>query len=119
MSEVGENLFGKWLSGQLKNRRWTQAELARRANMSRSAINGVIQGVRRPGRDFLGALAKALTLPPEEIFQAAGVIENSNERPITFAEWVQLFLDADEDTQKELLDYARFAIERKKVLGQD
>jgi transcriptional regulator with XRE-family HTH domain len=119
MTDVGENLFGKWLHVQLKNRKWTQAELARRANLSRSAINGVIQGVRRPGRDILGALAKALTLPPEEIFAAAGVIDNPTERPIAFAEWVQLFLDADDNTQKELLDYARFAMERKKPLGED
>ena len=66
--------FGQWLEKKLMEAGFSQSELARRAEMSRGAINGVIKGVRHPGNGMLLAISKALNISREEVFQAAGYI---------------------------------------------
>lgn len=112
--EIKNNNFGTWLKDVLISRGWSQAELARRANLSKSAINGVIKGTRNPGRDFIIVLAKALTLPPEELLYAMEGGTNYNSLSIEYAEWIQIYREADVDLRRELLDLARYWLERKK-----
>jgi transcriptional regulator with XRE-family HTH domain len=71
--------FPAWLQDQLNRKKWTQADLARYANTTRSAINGLIQGTRRPGPDLCQAIAYALGLPPEIVFRVAGLLPNKLE----------------------------------------
>jgi transcriptional regulator with XRE-family HTH domain len=66
--------FAEWLANEMNRRQWSQAELARRAGTSRSAINGLITGVRGPGPDLSNAIAHAFNLPAEDVYRAAGLL---------------------------------------------
>lgn len=70
--DIDKYAFGRWLESKLAELDISQAEVARRAEYSRGAINGVITGSRHPGTQMLAAISKALNLPPEEVLQAAG-----------------------------------------------
>ena len=66
--------FAIWLEEQLKEQGISQAELARRADVTRGAINGILTGARGPGVDLAKGIAKALKLPPEQVLRAAGLL---------------------------------------------
>jgi len=106
--------FGTWLKNAIKECGWSQAELTRRANVSRSAINGIINGNRNPGRDLLLAFSMALNLPAEELFQAIGGRKFYDRHEAEYAEWIKIFLNADDVLRKELLDLAWFWNDRKR-----
>lgn len=66
--------FADWLENELVKREISQAELARRAGVTRSAINGVLTGYRGIGVEMCNGIAKALGIPPDEVFRAAGFL---------------------------------------------
>ena len=107
--------FGVWLQGQLDNRGWTQARLARRSGVSTGQIARVINGTRAPGPDFCRAVAKALDLPEELVFRQAGLLspEGKKENPPNLAEWIHIFIQASPDKRNEMLDLARFFSRKK------
>lgn len=59
------------------------------------------------------AISKALNVPAETVYRAAGLLPNKPEDPPGFAEWVHLFLNADEDQREEMLEYARFKAQQQ------
>jgi transcriptional regulator with XRE-family HTH domain len=63
-----------WLNTELQERGWTHRELARRANVSQSAVSSVLAGQRNAGWDFCAAIARALGKPPEEVFRLAKLL---------------------------------------------
>jgi|SRR3990172_2374270 len=70
---VDKSDFAVWLEAQLKEQGITQAELARRAGVTRAAINGILTGARGPGVDLCNGIARALKLPPETVYRVAGI----------------------------------------------
>ena len=66
--------FGEWLSLQLNERRWRQADLARAANLDSAVISNLVNGRRGPGEDTCRAIAHAFGLPAESIYRAAGLL---------------------------------------------
>lgn len=67
--------FPSWLLQELEKRGWLQAELARRASLSRQAISDYINGKRRNyNSGALVSIAKAFDLPPGVVFRAAGIM---------------------------------------------
>ena len=59
-----KNTFSQWILDQLDDRDWSQAELARRAGISRTAISDVISGNANAGYNLCSLhAAKALELP--------------------------------------------------------
>ena len=103
--------FGIWLLGEIDHRGWRQADLARRAGVTTGGLNGVITGDRKPGRDMLVALARALSLPVDEMYRAAGILPESN-TPAGYAELQQLYLHTNDKTRQEILEYARWQVEK-------
>ncbi len=71
--------FSDWLVIQLNDKGWSQAELSRQAGVSRAAISAVIVGTRNPGNDLCEAIARALKLPPETVFRAAGILPKNHQ----------------------------------------
>lgn len=67
--------FSDWLLAQLKERDWSQAELARRSSVSRAAISDVLSEKRGIGSDLAAAIALGLGIPEEEVFRAAGLLK--------------------------------------------
>jgi transcriptional regulator with XRE-family HTH domain len=73
-NKMGKFLFGQWLEITLQEHELTQSQLARMAGVTRGAINGILSGARGPGPELCLAIAKALNIPPEEIFREAGLL---------------------------------------------
>jgi transcriptional regulator with XRE-family HTH domain len=66
--------FSEWLSARLSERNLSQAELARRAGVTQATISLVLSENRNPGTEFCEKVARALRMPPEEVFRAAGLL---------------------------------------------
>lgn len=66
--------FSDYLLDELKVKDWSQADLAKKAGVSRAAISDILSGRRSPGVDLCTAIADALDLPPETVFRAAGLL---------------------------------------------
>lgn len=69
-----ENNFPDWLRERLKDKGWTNAELARQSGISPAQITRVLNGDRGFGEQSLTAIAKAFNLPAEEVFRIAGTL---------------------------------------------
>jgi transcriptional regulator with XRE-family HTH domain len=70
--------FGDWLNDELTKRGWPQAELARRARVSRTSISDVISGKAKIGANVAKSIANALTLPEEEVFRQANILPKAD-----------------------------------------
>jgi len=105
-----KNTLSTFLNEELNKRGWSQRELARRAHLSPTSISEVMAGKRGPGKRFCQAVAKALQVPAEQIFQAAGIIEP----PLTTSLFIELTTIAkslSEANQKKLIEYAQFLLQ--------
>ena len=98
--------FSKWLQEEIDKREWTQADLARKTNLSRAAVSQVLSENRRPGPEFCRATAHALDLPEEEVFRQAGLLSPKLEEPPGLGKWIRMFILADEDERDRMLDIA-------------
>lgn len=107
--------FSDWLNEQMRQRDLSQSELARMSKVSQSQISLVLNRDRKPGTDFCTAIAHALRLPTEDVFRAAGLLPPppSNEPP-TLAEWIEIFMQADEKTREDLLNYAQYRADQER-----
>ncbi len=56
----------------MDERGWNAAELARRTEIARGPISGILNGLRNPGPDLCIAIAKGLNVPRSEVFKARG-----------------------------------------------
>lgn len=63
----GENMNRKKLFALMADKGLTQADLADKAGLSRTAIYGVITKGRKPTPPTLGKIAKALGVKPSEL----------------------------------------------------
>lgn len=68
------NKFSEWLDAQMQAKNLSQSQLAKRAGVTRSAINGILREARGPGVDLLQGLARALDIPIEEVYRAASIL---------------------------------------------
>jgi transcriptional regulator with XRE-family HTH domain len=67
--------FADWLLDELKERGWSQADLARASHLSRTAISNYLSQQRsNPDEAALRAIASAFDYPPETLFRAAGLL---------------------------------------------
>lgn len=66
--------FSDWLLNELKERNMSQSELARQADIGRGTISNIMSGTRNVGKDTLVAIARALKLPPDLVFEKAKVL---------------------------------------------
>ncbi len=71
------NTFIEWLDKQREKHGWTRAKLARMAGVSPTIIYLIANGKREPGSLLCNGMAKALNLPREEVYRAAGLLEAS------------------------------------------
>jgi transcriptional regulator with XRE-family HTH domain len=99
--------FATWLETKLKEQGISQAELARRAGVTRGAINGILTGARGPGVELSKGIAKALKIPAEQVMRAAGLLDraaNIDEEIETIIHEVEKLPKAD---QAEVLAFIR------------
>lgn len=100
--------FPEWLQSELDNREWTQADLARKAELSRTVISRVMNGERLPGIDFCKGVARALGLRDIDVMRRAGL---ADPEPVTDApslrELITRFATLSDEDQESVLKMVR------------
>lgn len=90
-------------------------EMARRASIDTAHISRILAGTRQPGPDALNAIAKALGLAAEVVFQRAGLLPTSTEYqhdPLK-QDWDEIYASAQtEEEREELIEFTRIALQR-------
>lgn len=66
--------LSNWLQTELHSRNWTQSELARVSGLHRAIISKIVLQGSDPTPETLEAIAKALKLPPEQVYRVAGIL---------------------------------------------
>lgn len=103
--------FSTWLEEILIEKEMSQADLARRSGLSRQAISAYINQKRiSPNEEALKALARALQLPVETVFQKAGVLPESPPETEQQRLLVYLFNQLPADEKEDLLNYLQIKI---------
>jgi len=66
--------FEKWLNGQLKERNWKPADLARQSGLSSAVVSNILNGHRNIGEKTGKAIAHALKLPVDLVYEKANML---------------------------------------------
>ena len=103
--------FPEWLNEQLNIRGWSQAELARRAGVSRTSISDVLAYKHKAGYELCKAIAKALRVPPEIVFRRAGLLPERVEKTEIEERILVKIRKLPPDEQQRLLRYLDFLID--------
>lgn len=111
--------FPRWLNKQIEDRGLSQAQLARLAGVTRSAINGILTESRGAGPDVLLAIARALKLPPETVFRAAGLLPPRPDTNPELEEANYKLSQLPEWQRKLVLDFIDTLIERSAARPSD
>jgi len=85
----------------------SQADLARGAGVTRTAISDVVNGRRNPGRELATSIAKAFSLPPEQVFRAAGFLPPVAKMNEEIEQIVHKVGQLNKQDQQEVLAYIR------------
>lgn len=81
MAAVGEKMnFAEWLQAEMDKRGWSQSDLARFADLNRAVINKLLNGKSHPQPATLEAISRALKMPIEITYRAAGLLPASPDR---------------------------------------
>lgn len=107
------NTFAEWLMQQLEERDWSQAELARRAGVTRQAISNLINSNRQVGPEVANGIALALGLPPEEVFRKAGLIpDHGDNRKVAERIASYKLSDLSKEQLEEIIGLIDWIVER-------
>lgn len=109
--------FSKWLQERINSKGYNQAELARRANVSRAAINGILTGSRGIGNDLCSAIARGLELPEIVVFIAAGIIKSPPGYNEDLEVLTDIFTQMTDDEQEEFLAAGKLKIDLRMKRG--
>lgn len=78
MSAVGQRIyFSEWLQAEMDKRGWSQSDLARNADLNRAVINKLLNGKSHPQHPTLEAISRALRIPIEITYRAAGLLPST------------------------------------------
>lgn len=105
--------FPDWLLSELDERNWSQAELARRARVSRTAISNVINQQRQPGAELCNAIASAFGYPPSVVFRAAWILPQQTDVDEETVQMMHLFEQLTEEDQEAVMGLAQFLLNRR------
>ena len=103
--------FTQWLYTEMRQRRLSQSELARKAGVAQATISYVLSGERNPGAEFCVAISRALNVPAEEVFRRAGLLPADPEETPTLREALHLFRQLPPEQQRQKIAEMRAIIE--------
>lgn len=91
MSSVGQRIyFSEWLQVEMNKRGWSQSDLARSADLNRAVINKLLNGKSHPQPSTLEAISRALKIPIEITYRAAGLLPASPDNDETIEEAIHV-----------------------------
>lgn len=106
--------FGDWLKHEIELRNMTQRELAVRSGITPAQISRVISGTRGVGEESLLAISRALRLPPETVFRAAGFLPPKSTHNEKLDEALHILSMLEGDDLEEVIQIAKLKLDRKK-----
>ena len=119
MYAMADISFAIWLEAQLQEQGISQAELARRAGVTRGAINGILTGARGPGTDLAKGIARALKLPEDEVMIAAGLMSPKPKEDKGQKEIDYLYHNLKKQSSKDqAVDFLRHLVELEEKNGR-
>jgi transcriptional regulator with XRE-family HTH domain len=87
MATVGDRIyFSEWLQTEMNKRGWSQSDLARAADLNRAVINKLLNGKSHPQPATLEAISRALKIPIETTYRAAGLLPINSDNDDTMDE---------------------------------
>jgi transcriptional regulator with XRE-family HTH domain len=100
-----------WLREQMRAKGWRQAELAHAAHVDPAVVSNILTGKRGPGFDTCSAFAAALQLPPEVVFEAAGLLSPRDKTKDAYlAEINSIYEKFDKENKRESLEFFRMLL---------
>jgi transcriptional regulator with XRE-family HTH domain len=104
--------FGEWLQKQIDRKGWNQTRLAKSSGLTRQAINNYVSNrVLKPDEIALANIARALEIPVETVYEAAGIpTTRLSQRDATLRELDLLFDSASPEQRDEIIRYARYIL---------
>jgi transcriptional regulator with XRE-family HTH domain len=109
--------FSEWLLSEIRERGISQSELARRSGVTRTAISDVVTGRRNPGKELANGIATALSLPPEQVFRAAGILPPAAEVDAEVERIIHEASKLGDQDKAEVLAFIRMKINLRKKNG--
>ena len=92
MLPVGQRIyFSEWLQSEMDKRGWSQSDLARYADLNRAVINKLLNGKSHPQPATLEAISRALRIPLETTYRAAGLLPASADNDDATDEALHIF----------------------------
>ena len=105
--------FVDWLWNELDRRSWSQAQLARKAEVTRSVINSVLNRKSFPGVEVCRGIAYAFSLPPEEVFRKAGLLPDLKEtKGLAIRTLAKIMEKLTDEQQEEIINYAEYQLSK-------
>lgn len=104
--------FSEWLVQILKEKNMTQAELSRLSGVTNAQISRVINGSRGIGPEAIAAIARALRLPPERVFEKAGILPPKPQPNPAIDEITHLAGILPPEDVQDLIDLAHAKLDR-------
>jgi transcriptional regulator with XRE-family HTH domain len=99
-----QNQFAEWLEAEMTRRGWTQAELARRADVYQSVIGGILSRQRPLSADTARRLSRALGMSQHRLFVIAGLIDDEKTVEETIlVEIARIMSRMDDDSRRRFL----------------
>lgn len=98
------NPFVEWLLQELVRRGWTQAELAKRADVYQSVIGGVTTRQRALGAETARRIARALGVSQHRLFVLAGLIDDEESaEEVMLVEIARIMSRMDDDARHRFM----------------
>ena len=101
MFGVGQRMyFSEWLQAEMDKRGWSQSDLARFADLNRAVINKLLNGKSNPQPTTLEAISRALRIPIEITYRAAGLLPSNPENDDTIEEAIHVLKSIQSSQRK-------------------
>lgn len=110
MYSTMDKMFSDWLVEQMSSRNMSQADLARASGLTRGGVSNLVNQVRNPDPETCNLLAKAFGIPPEFVYQAAGLLPEKKSED-HFAKEAEYLVQQLPTVQKAIaVNYLRFLV---------
>jgi len=113
--------FSDWLNDQMRDRGWTQADLARASGLNTGFVSMIMSGKRGPGSKACQSIAKGLRLHESVVFQAAGLLAGrprTSDGDALINEITDIYHRLDEYDRAEMLEFSRMKLRLQEAKGK-
>ena len=101
MLPVGQRIhFSEWLQAEMDKRGWSQSDLARCSDLNRAVINKLLNGKSHPQPTTLEAISRALKIPIEITYRAAGLLPHNTDNDETIEEAIYVLKNIQSSQRK-------------------